>query len=206
MKQHLASNQTAVDSFQLQLNKTREFIESTRNGIESVVKEQQDKLTTSHKQLNDMFKDMFRKHGELEAQYEKFNDSLFSLQSTNKMIDDRTKEQGELITQLRIKVGNLIETKQDKSNFQEQKMQIQNDFDQIHKDQDIQLNKIKSMEHFIDKYIPIRVQQLIGETLTAVATQGQLTKLQNFEMEKYKKLNEDVLDDETHPELIDLMR
>ena len=62
------------------------------------------------------------------------------------------------------------------------------------------------MEHFIDKYIPIRVQQLIGETLTAVATQGQLTKLQNFEMEKYKKLNEDVLDDETHPELIDLMR
>ena len=32
-----------------------------------------------------------------------------------------------------------------------------------------------------------------------------LNRLQNYEMEKYKKLNEDVLDDETHPELIDLM-
>ena len=64
-----------------------------------------------------MFKDMFRKHAELEAQYEKYNESLFAIQSTNKMLDDRTKEQGELITQLRIKVGNLIETKQDKSNF-----------------------------------------------------------------------------------------
>ena len=30
--------------------------------------------------------------------------------------------------------------------------------------------------------------------------------MQNFEMEKYKKLNEDVLNDELHPELIDLMR
>jgi len=30
--------------------------------------------------------------------------------------------------------------------------------------------------------------------------------MQNYEMEKYKKLNEDVLDDESNPELIDLMR
>jgi len=62
------------------------------------------------------------------------------------------------------------------------------------------------MEHFIDKYIPIRVQHLIGETVSSIASQSQLTRLQNFEMEKYKKLNEDVLDDESHPELIDLMR
>ena len=30
--------------------------------------------------------------------------------------------------------------------------------------------------------------------------------MQNFEMEKYKRLNEDLLRDEEHPELIDLMR
>jgi len=84
-------------------------------------------------------------------------------------------------------------------------MQIQGEFDLINKDLDVQLNKIKSMEHFIDKYIPIRVQQLIGETFSAIVSQTQLQRLQNFEMEKYKKLNEDVLDDETHPELIDLM-
>jgi hypothetical protein len=30
--------------------------------------------------------------------------------------------------------------------------------------------------------------------------------MQNFEMEKYKKLHEDVLDDENNSELIDLMR
>jgi len=30
--------------------------------------------------------------------------------------------------------------------------------------------------------------------------------MMNYEMEKYKKLNEEVLDDESHPELIDLMQ
>ena len=49
-------------------------------------------------------------------------------------------------------------------------MQIQHQFDSINNDLDVQLNKIKSMEHFIDKYVPIRVQQLIGETLAAVSS------------------------------------
>ena len=36
-------------------------------------------------------------------------------------------------------------------------MQIQTNFDEVNNDLDVQLNKIKTMEHFIDKYIPIRV-------------------------------------------------
>ena len=33
-----------------------------------------------------------------------------------------------------------------------------------------------------------------------------MQRMQNFEMEKYKRLNEDLLNDEQHPELLDLMR
>lgn len=36
-------------------------------------------------------------------------------------------------------------------------MQKQSQFDEINNDLDVQLNKLKTMEHFIDKYIPIRV-------------------------------------------------
>ena len=84
-------------------------------------------------------------------------------------------------------------------------MQIQSDFDSVHDDLDNHLNKIKTMEHFIDKYIPIRVQQLISETISAIASHTQAQRMQNFEMEKFKRLNEDLLKDETKPELIDLM-
>ena len=85
-------------------------------------------------------------------------------------------------------------------------MQIQTQFDEINVQLDNQLNKIKTVMHFIDKYIPIRIQQLIGETIAAIGSQSQHTKMQNFEMDKYKKLHEDVLDDENNSELIDLMR
>ena len=49
-------------------------------------------------------------------------------------------------------------------------MMIQSQFDACNNDLDAHLNKIKTMEHFIDKYIPIRVQQLIGETIAAIAS------------------------------------
>ena len=60
------------------------------------------------------------------------------------------------------------------------------------------------MENFIDKYIPIRIQQQIGETIQYIGSHGMKQKLENHEMEKFKTLNEDLLDDEDHPELIDL--
>ena len=76
-------------------------------------------------------------------------------------------------------------------------------FEDINDQIDVQKNKLMTMEHFIDKYIPIRIQQQIGETLNTVGTRTILQKLENFEMEKYKNLNEVVLDDEKHPELLE---
>jgi len=49
-------------------------------------------------------------------------------------------------------------------------MQIQSQFDEINLNADKHLNQIKTMEHFIDKYIPIRIQQLIGETINAIGS------------------------------------
>lgn len=61
------------------------------------------------------------------------------------------------------------------------------------------------MEHFIDKYIPIRIQKLIGESIGAIGSASQLQRFQNFEMEKYKKLNVEVLEDEDNSDLRALM-
>ena len=85
-------------------------------------------------------------------------------------------------------------------------MRIKAQFDLVNLEIDGNKNNVKRMEHFIDKYIPIRTQQQIGDTLKSVLSQSMLQRLQNFEMEKMNKLNEDLLDDETNPELIDLMR
>lgn len=67
-------------------------------------------------------------------------------------------------------------------------------------------NKIMTIEHFIDKYVPIRIQQQIGETIEAVGSRSIIQKLETFEMVKYRNLNEEVLDDERHPELLELAK
>ena len=48
----------------------------------------------------------------------------------------------------------------------------------------------------MEKYIPIRIQSQISETLGAVLQRSQLNKLENFEMEKFQKLNNAILDDD----------
>lgn len=166
----------------------------------------QAKLTQSHTMLNGMFKETVDRKNKFEKDLENTSDRLIQLESVNKMLDGRTAEQSKHLERLQIMADNLTKTKQDKSNFYEQKNQIQGQFDEVNKDLDVLLNKIKTMEHFINKYIPIRIQQLIGQTINAIGSQSQLTRMQNYEMEKYKKLNEDVLDDESNPELMDLMR
>ena len=51
-------------------------------------------------------------------------------------------------------------------------------FEDINDQIDVQKNKLMTMEHFIDKYIPIRIQQQIGETLNTVGTRTILQKLE----------------------------
>ena len=82
---------------------------------------------------------------------------MLSLENVNSMLNDRTNQHAKSLEALKVVSDHLKETKQDKSNFMEQKMQIQSQFDEINADLDVQLNKLKTMEHFIDKYIPIRI-------------------------------------------------
>ena len=50
------------------------------------------------------------------------------------------------------------------------------------------------------------MQHQISETLQAVISQAQVQRLQNYEMEKILKLNEDLISDETNPDLLELMK
>lgn len=93
--------------------------------------------------------------------------------------------------------------KQEKSNFQEQKAEIQASFNLVNENLDKKENEIKIMQNFVDKYVPIRIQQQIGQTLKYVGTHGMQQKLENHEMERFKTLNEDLLDDEDDPSLIE---
>ena len=86
------------------------------------------------------------------------------------MIDTRTKDLAKDIKVLQKTTETMKVTKQDRSNFQEQRQLIQGQFDDINNDTDTLKQKMSTMEHFIDKYIPIRVQKLIGESIASIGS------------------------------------
>ena len=55
----------------------------------------------------------------------------------------------------------------------------------MQKELDEKTNQFNTVENFVEKYIPIRIQSQISETLSAVLTRSQINKLENFEMEKF---------------------
>ena len=56
--------------------------------------------------------------------------------------------------------------------------------------------KTSTAERFIDKYIPIKIQTQISETLQSVLGKSYLDKLEQYEFEKYQELNNNVLCEE----------
>lgn len=63
-----------------------------------------------------------------------------------------------------------------------------------------------NIEHFMDKYIPIRIQKQISESIKSISGRTQLLKYENFEMEKYKQMNQEVLSEEKDQTLRDISK
>lgn len=88
----ISNHTNKVDSFQTQLEKTRESLEQTKVGLEKMMGDLSDKMTMSHTDLNRMFKEQVTRQNNIEKSYEKIDERLQSLENVNKMLDERTKE------------------------------------------------------------------------------------------------------------------
>jgi uncharacterized protein YlxP (DUF503 family) len=97
-----------------------------------------------------------------------------------------------LITELK----KLYIQKEDKKGVQDNFDVIQVLIDKIHADLDKKESKLQTVERFIDRYVPIRIQSQISETLGSILSQNMLAKLEQFEHDKFQQLNEEVLRDE----------
>ncbi len=100
----------------------------------------------------------------------------------------------------------LYELKQDKSIMEEMKEKMWTEIMKMQKELDEKTNQFNTVENFVEKYIPIRIQSQISETLACVLTRSQLNKLENFEMEKFQVLNSVILEDDGGADLKVLMR
>ena len=100
----------------------------------------------------------------------------------------------------------IFELKQDKSIMEEMRDKVWDEITSMQKDLDEKTNQFNTVENFVEKYIPIRIQSQISETLGCILTRAQLNKLENFEMEKFQMLNSVILEDDGSADLKEIMR
>ena len=62
----------------------------------------------------------------------------------------------------------LYELKQDKSIMEEIRDKMWEEMRLMQKDLDNKTNQFNTVENFVEKYIPIRIQSMISETLSAI--------------------------------------
>ena len=94
-----------------------------------------------------------------------------------------------------------METKLDKSEYQDHGTQLEKMLAKVYNDLDTKAGSLQVIERFVDVYVPIRMQQQIGETLKAVLPDNLVKKLESVEIEKFKKLNMETLTVESNSNL-----
>lgn len=192
-----------VDSFKSVLDKITINLNEVEEQHKSSVIVAIQKTDKIHNDFNARLLDVAKKQQKFDANYQSLEASNNTLSDAHLTLIKRHQELIGVIEALTQDVRNVQKTKEDKTVFHEQKLEVQSIINRLLDSQDENKNKLMTMEHFIDKYVPIRIQQQLGETLQTILGRTMLQKLETFEMSKYKSLNEDVLDDEKHPELLD---
>ncbi|CDW88205.1 UNKNOWN [Stylonychia lemnae] len=100
----------------------------------------------------------------------------------------------------------LYELKQDKSIMEEIKDKMWEEIHKMQRELDEKTNQFNTVENFVEKYIPIRIQSQISETLACILNRSQMNKLENFEMEKFQQLNLVILEDDGSANLQEIMK
>ena len=62
-------------------------------------------------------------------------------------------------------------------------------------------NHFAMVENFVEKYIPIRIQSTISETLTYILPYKNRAKLVEFDKKKFQELHQIILEDDGIPRL-----
>lgn len=71
---------------------------------------------------------------------------------------------------------------------------------------DLALGEVKHIEHFLDVYIPIQIHTHVCESLKDVLPSGSQHKIEFHEMDKAKRLNNYVLEEEKHSDLREIAK
>jgi len=96
--------------------------------------------------------------------------------------------------------------KLDKEEFALKKQDINLEQEVMKETSEVHENHFAMVENFVEKYMPIRIQSQLSETLRALLSPAMIDKLDEFEEGAFAKFHARILEDDGIPALIGQMR
>lgn len=108
------------------------------------------------------------------------------------------------------KVQNLLNTYEyskmntEDANKKEEKMDLELEY--LREKSETCENHFAMVENFVEKYIPIRIQSQISETMNVIVPKDTKKKLEAFEHERFSTMHQTILEDDGVPHLYKHLR
>ncbi|CDW80865.1 UNKNOWN [Stylonychia lemnae] len=142
-------------------------------------------------------------------QLDRFSKNIIDMGMDISRIETLVKHHGNLLTKLDSMCYAQVQRTQDlqseltdtKSNFVTQVIykkemeEVEKRFDRMIIQLEDQINQNLGLHNFVEKYLPIRTQQMISETMNAVCDNDTKKKLYDFDKNKYQEFNVTILKD-----------
>lgn len=129
-----------------------------------------------------------------------------TLQYQEKLSTQTLEHQDKWLQQLQELVNGLKYQKLDKEEFTLRSEDINLEQEVLKETSELHENHFSMVENFTEKYIPIRIQSQISETLRALLSSNMTDKLDDYEETAMQEMHQRILDDDGVPTLIEDMR
>lgn len=97
-------------------------------------------------------------------------------------------------------MGDIAELKEIKvgvNSFKMEQERVSGELDGIKDLAEVRFNYLRTVENFVDKYIPYRIQLQISDTLHSVLRRSERKKLYDYDKEWFTDLTKEIIEDKS---------
>ncbi|CDW77434.1 UNKNOWN [Stylonychia lemnae] len=202
VKFHTKNVCTAQDQQQIINSKFREELDHVSKNIAETKETFISRSQKDFNKLNKNLEQLSRKASQIQVHQDTLDLMTNAFESRLDSLKALLEQYKSEYEQIQFDIQKFNSTKLTQNEFEEKYHHIMDKFDQVMKSLDMKDNQISTIENFIEKYVPIRVQSQISEILNEVITGKQKEVLEEIEKRKFDELHQILLLDNGMADLI----
>ena len=127
--------------------------------------------------------------------------SIHTFAEYNKGFERHIEKASNQLEVIKVQIEKLTQEKVSEANFRIETLDLRDLVFRVHGIMDYFSNEFQRVENFLEKYLPLKVQNQISHTLTAITPNKDRWRLRDYDEVRFLEMREKMLDDKGLPDL-----